>query len=284
MVIAIDWSDEAFAALKFATALFRPQEVSLVHGVDMGWFQYPIVAGAGNLQGYDEFRRAMEDSGRQLMVRAAANLPEGIAVVTQVSEIGKPATLVLDTAAELSADLIVVGAGSRGRTAELLLGSVSHRIAMHASCATLVVKHPPDTVSHILVAVEERDDGDVVTDWLCRYPLQQQTTVTVLRVIPPLPDVETFSMMPTGVLEEIADQHARDIAHQAARSLSDSCASVTTRVIAGNPVEQVARAATEYDLLVVGSHVRRGIDRFLLGSVSHALLHKAPCSVLVVRG
>lgn len=284
MVIGVDWSDEAFAALQFATILYRPQEVSLVHAVDLGWFQYPIVAEAGNVQGYDEFRQAMEESGHQLMARTAANLPQDIPSVTQISEIAKPATLVLDTAAKISADLIAVGAGGRGRMAELLLGSVSHRIAMHAPCATLVVKRDSKTVSDVLVATEGQEDAGRVTAWLRRYPFRRQAAVTVLSVVQPLPDVETFGMVPTGAWQETAEQQAEELVNQAAVSLSGSCASITTKVAIGNPVEEVARTAEAYDVLVVGSHVRRGIDRFLLGSVSHALLHKAPCSVLMVRG
>ncbi|MET0514984.1 MAG: universal stress protein [Nitrospiraceae bacterium] len=284
MVIGVDWSDEAFAALQLATTLYRPQAVSLVHGVDLGWFQYPIVAEAGNVQGYDEFRQAMEESGRQLLARTAAILPQDISSVTQVCEIAKPETLVLDTAAKLSADLIAVGARGRGRMAEVFLGSVSHRIAMHAPCATLVVKRDSKTVSNVLLAVEEQEDAGRMTAWLRRYPFRRHAAVTVLRVIQPIPDAETFSMVPTGAWEEIAEQHANELVNQTALSLSDSCASITTKVVIGNPVEELAKIAKAYDVLVIGSHVRRGIDRFLLGSVSHTLLHKAPCSVLMVRG
>jgi nucleotide-binding universal stress UspA family protein len=38
------------------------------------------------------------------------------------------------------------------------------------------------------------------------------------------------------------------------------------------------------DLLVVGTHGRRGMQRFLLGSVAERVAREAPCSVLVVRG
>jgi nucleotide-binding universal stress UspA family protein len=38
------------------------------------------------------------------------------------------------------------------------------------------------------------------------------------------------------------------------------------------------------DLIIVGSHGRRGFKRFLLGSVSEAVAMKAHCSVVVVRG
>ena len=37
------------------------------------------------------------------------------------------------------------------------------------------------------------------------------------------------------------------------------------------------------DLVVVGSHSRKGVERFLLGSVSHSVVHRVACSILVVR-
>ena len=52
-------SDEAFAAVEQIGLLYNPDDVVLVHGVDLGMFQSPIVAGAVNLQGYEEFRQAL---------------------------------------------------------------------------------------------------------------------------------------------------------------------------------------------------------------------------------
>jgi nucleotide-binding universal stress UspA family protein len=39
-----------------------------------------------------------------------------------------------------------------------------------------------------------------------------------------------------------------------------------------------------HDLLVVGTHGRRGVQRILLGSVAGRVAREAPCSVLVIRG
>ena len=66
IVIGIDWSDQAFAAVPQTFHAYRPSDVTLVHGVDLGVFKYPIVAQAANLQGYDDFRNAMVDADRQL--------------------------------------------------------------------------------------------------------------------------------------------------------------------------------------------------------------------------
>ena len=64
ILVGIDWSDEAFAAVEQVGLLYRPDEVIFVHGVDLGILNSPLVAGAVNLQGYDECREALTESGR----------------------------------------------------------------------------------------------------------------------------------------------------------------------------------------------------------------------------
>ncbi len=56
-------------------------------------------------------------------------------------------------------------------------------------------------------------------------------------------------------------------------------------IVEGAPKEVILREADTWgaDLIVVGSHGRRGLDRFLLGSVSQAVALHANCSVQIVR-
>lgn len=283
IVIAVDWSEQALAAVRHAFALYMPQQVTLVHGADLGPFQYPIVAQAANLQGYDDFRKSMLDAGRQVLEQAATMVPREVSSVTKICEIAKPAGLVLDTATSTGADLLVVGARGRGRVTELVLGSVSHRIVLHAPCATLVCKgeaHPP---KRILVAVEGYEDGERLSAWLSAHPFKTPVDLTVLTVILPMPVTETFSMLPVQAWTDAAMLYAEDLVKRSAKSLMGPSRSVSTQALSGDPTETVASQAEGYDLLVVGSHGRKGLERFLLGSVSHALVHRAPCSVLVVR-
>jgi nucleotide-binding universal stress UspA family protein len=58
---------------------------------------------------------------------------------------------------------------------------------------------------------------------------------------------------------------------------------VTRVVIAGDPVEVLADAAEDADLLVVGSHGRGALARFLLGSVSHGILTHLDAPTVIVR-
>lgn len=60
---------------------------------------------------------------------------------------------------------------------------------------------------------------------------------------------------------------------------------ISTRFEECDPADAIAAAAREpdVDLVVMGSHGRRGLDRLLLGSVAERTLHRAPIPVLIVR-
>lgn len=53
----------------------------------------------------------------------------------------------------------------------------------------------------------------------------------------------------------------------------------------GPPGAEIVKVARQWqaDLIVIGSHGRRGIRRALIGSVAEAVVRQAPCPVLVVR-
>lgn len=57
------------------------------------------------------------------------------------------------------------------------------------------------------------------------------------------------------------------------------------QVVDGEPSAEIVQVAKDKscDLIVMGSHGRRGISRFLLGSVAQDVLHSAPCPVLIIN-
>ena len=283
VVVGVDWSDAAFAAVEQLGLLYRPEEVTLVHGVDLGLFEYPIVAEAANLQGYDIFRKSMFDAGCESLERAATMLPEDIPKPRRLCEFGKPARFLLDTASSVSADLIVVGTHDHSRVAELVLTSVSHRVLLHASQPTLLVKGRAKPIRRVLVAVEGRTDARKICDWLIRHPFRAAVDAMLLTAIPVLPVLEESPQATFASLSEEVVRQAEEQARAFAQELPAERFNTSSRVTKGDPAPVISEASKEYDLVVVGSHGREGLDRFLLGSVSHAIVHHVACPVLVVR-
>jgi nucleotide-binding universal stress UspA family protein len=58
-----------------------------------------------------------------------------------------------------------------------------------------------------------------------------------------------------------------------------------TLVVFGDPYEAITKAAADegVDLVIMGTHGRKGVARFFLGSVASRVISTAPCPVLTVR-
>lgn len=82
-----------------------------------------------------------------------------------------------------------------------------------------------------------------------------------------------------------AEKHATDAAEILRKSFPEESVEITTLAAEDSPDRAIIKAAEKWnaDLIVVGSYGRGFWGRMLVGSVSDAVVHHAPCSVLVVR-
>jgi nucleotide-binding universal stress UspA family protein len=126
--------------------------------------------------------------------------------------------------------------------------------------------------------------------------LAPDVSVIVLAVARPvvLPSIDSAGLTGVGggvgplVMDEATEGALRAAADDAAAALEAlglAGAGGVSRVEEGDPGSVLCRVAEEehVDLVVVGSHGSGALKRALLGSVSHHVLHHAPCPVLVVR-
>jgi len=118
---------------------------------------------------------------------------------------------------------------------------------------------------------------------------------TVLGVVPPLllpPDtavagIESVALpgMSPETVPEIDESVTAKIEAGIERTITAIGRPAERRVVHGDPAIEICRVAEEgrFDLVVIGSHGSGFLKRVVLGSVSHHVLHHAPCPVLVVR-
>jgi nucleotide-binding universal stress UspA family protein len=282
IVVGMDWSEQAFTAVQTVTQLYTPSEMTLVHGVDLREFESPVFAPAMAKRAFEELRRVLVDAGRQLLDQAAALIPAGIPV-KRVCEVGSPASVVLDAAEKAHAKLLVTGARGRGRIAETILGSVSHRVLTHARCSVLIVKRPIEKLRRVLVGLDPADESDVVRRWLGTHPFSQPAELRLISAVPRFHPGDPISIPAFNEWRDAAIRASQDTVTAAAAELSTAGYTATGTVVEGDPAEVIARESDPYDLVIVGSHGRKGLERFLLGSVSHHVTHRVSCPVLVVR-
>ena len=107
------------------------------------------------------------------------------------------------------------------------------------------------------------------------------------RMIPPALDFARGSEYGADVSEHVhvGRDAAEALVADAARRLREARFAVTTEVSEGDPRHAILDCAAQRncDVIVLGSHGRRGLTRFLMGSVSDAVSRHAHCSVTVVR-
>lgn len=284
IVAAVDWSDQAFSGVKAVPHLYGSTDMTLVHAVDLGLFEYPTLAPAMAKEAYAEVRKSMLDSGLILLNQASALLPPDLAGrANKVCETGSPSEVILKTARSAGADLLVLGPRGLGRVAELLLGSVSHQVLTHAPCPTLLVKQAIDrSLRRVLMAIEGPDDAERLQRWLLAHPFKAPVDLSVIVVVPTLHLADPASVLALERWRRIATAAAQQLVDRTASELNGPHFRTTGQVLTGIPGDVILKETERCDLLVVGSHGRKWLDRVLLGSVSHAVVHRAACPVLVI--
>jgi nucleotide-binding universal stress UspA family protein len=134
----------------------------------------------------------------------------------------------------------------------------------------------------ILIGVDDSSFSRIAVEEVARRSWQPGTDVKIVSVIE-MPYDSTGSE--AGL--ENPYKAARASVDQAAEILrcSGNDFGITGNIVEGTPKQILLDEAEawEADLIVVGSHGRRGLDRFLLGSVSQAVALHATCSVEIVR-
>ena len=126
-------------------------------------------------------------------------------------------------------------------------------------------------------AVAEAVDLAGATGW----PL---TIVTVWHV--PVTGFAYEPLVAVPEVEDIVRDRAREALETAVATARAAGLEPEALLAEGMPADEVCSLAEQHDatLIVIGSHGWSGVRRLLFGSVSAAVLHHAPCPVLVVRG
>lgn len=112
-------------------------------------------------------------------------------------------------------------------------------------------------------------------------------SVTVLHVFDPLPyalPVE-YEVLSPQQSQQLQAEIQKSLAALRLRAETAGAAHVETQVLRGSPVTEIARFAADggFDLIVMGTHGRRGVKHAVLGSVAERVVRVAPCPVLTAR-
>lgn len=138
----------------------------------------------------------------------------------------------------------------------------------------------------ILLATDGSKFSDVAAQCIATQFLPQGIEVRVLSVVEPITS-EAPPQMSSRYHPELEEQmrEAKVLVERTATTLAEKGFKVSASSTTGDPKAVILDEAAEWraDLIVVGSHGRKGLGRFLLGSVSEAIARHAHCSVEIAR-
>jgi len=136
----------------------------------------------------------------------------------------------------------------------------------------------------ILLATDGSKDSQDAAAYLKDLPLPPLTTVRVVAVVS-LPAFVLDAATAVDVQRAALDR-AEDVVDKARAALAGGDLTVETDATMGDPRAEIVRQAADWraDLVVLGARGLGKVKRFLLGSVSDAVVRHAPCAVLVVKG
>ena len=280
-LLAVDGSDNSYEAVHALKYFSRAEQLTLLHALNVPRPAYPMLLPELAAEQYKTFEQIMREDGERLLDRIQSLLPMHAGPSTRHLRIGSPAQVIVSMAEEQKADLIVMGARGLGPIKEWLLGSVSHRVLTLASCATLIVNGPVKAMKQILLPLEGLSDAEAAIRFLQLKPFHEAVDVTLLTVLtstePPRPGDDAAAAAATERLEEKA-AYIEGVAERL-RAIGYQAHGVA---VVGTPSSMILQEATtlQSDLILMGTRGLQGITRFMLGSVSHEVLHKMPCPVL----
>jgi len=137
-LVPIDGSEDALRALAHAIGELRGQAGSRLHLLNVQ--TPPIHPWPGKLVAPDVIDEELRRAGEAIVVAAARPAAAAGVACTREVRIGHPAAEIADCARELGCDAIVMGTRGLGRVANLVLGSVAHKVVHLAEVPVTLVR------------------------------------------------------------------------------------------------------------------------------------------------
>ena len=288
ILIPLDGSEPAEAALAVA-GLIPSRRVRLltVEPDTTG----PMLASAPE---WEAWRTGREREAQAVLQRAAEPLRrQGRSVGTAV-EFGDPADRIVDAAADADADLIVIGSHGRGGGGRVLFGSVADRVARHAAAPTLIVRggERPAAALPLTRLVVPLDGSPLAEGALPLAAALADALGLPIHLVRVVDSDGRRAAVQAGIPAAMADarsqeavrRHAEEYLAAEAQRLRNRDLAATSEVRTGPPAAELLDAIRPGDLVVLITHGRGGVKRWLLGSAAETLVRRAPAPVLLVRG
>lgn len=297
ILVPLDGSDLSEQALPFAIAIVKGGgAITLLQAIpDAEPLRKPF--GAITMTA-EEVNQMLTNLAEEDLERAAthwADLAPGV-TLTRKTVSGDAATVILETADAINADLIALASTGRGALGRLTLGSVADRVTRTAEKPVLVVRgfdapaaHALPEINRVIVPLDGSDRALLAIPVAAAMARQLKAAVELVTAID-LPQIVSpamaygpaFSPEFYAELEETTTQTASEHLDEAIAEFAKLGVTANKHVMLGSAIAGILDFTKHGDLVVMTSRGQGGFKRWILGSVAEKLIRDCPAPVLLV--
>jgi nucleotide-binding universal stress UspA family protein len=277
ILVAYDGSASARNGLAVASHLAKE---------DKSWIKVltvlPSYEGDLELVGVSNIKETIEGPGRNLLTEAQEIADrEDVHILTNMTQ-GEPYDKIVHVAEDENCDLIVMGRRGKNQLERELVGSVTARVIGYTRKDVLVVPEGTKlTRKNILLATDGSPSCETAVDRAIELAKEQSASLTAVSVV--YTNDEYLALAP-GIVEKLIAKAKEKLATIEQKG-KDAGVAITSLVKEGEAFEAITNLAqnNNIDLIVMGSHGKKGLQRLLMGSVTERTIGYASCPVLVVH-
>lgn len=284
IIVGFDESEPSKAALKEAALRVRKYggALHLVHAVFFDQEEF------GTLPSQLEKRFKL---GTKICQRARTEIANEFGIDSSVEALiceGEPPDVLVEVAQGKNADLIALGTYGRKGLKRLFMGSVTSQVALNAPCDVLVVKRACSLCSGSYHSILVPYDGSASSESALLKAIalakSDGSEISVLYVIPRYEEMIDF--LKTDSVKQSLYQQAEKIVEGAKKTASMQGMQIKAVVQDGHAADKIVVIANtmKHDLIVMGTHGWRGVNKALLGSTAERVIMNASCPILIARG
>jgi len=303
IIWASDGSDESEEALKYAISLARTfgSEITGVYVIEMDPRLLYDYARNPDSELYGWVEQAAENQKERLISEAEIFGIQGVAFRSVVS-IGDPSEEIVKLARRKKADLIVLGVRGLGLIDRMLVGSTTLKVLRRSSIPVLSVRKRGSgngiEIRNILVPLDVFEKEDSALNLAAGLGQVLNANITVLYAC----KLFSYPAGAPGGTPGSMNELSEDTLKYAAAELSARAEMLGQRLKSGGAqvfVPKISTALTEgtnpalgivdyaknknTDLIVINTHGRKGVKKFIMGSVTEKVVQESPCPVLALK-
>lgn len=291
---ATDGSKEAEKAYSYAKYLAIKSGASIVGVHVIPRAVQLLYENLNESEHIENWKLSIEDSAASSFDKVAKDLKKADISFEGLLLKGNPSEKIRELAKKTKADLIVMGKHGHGFFESMVAGSETKKVLMASHVPVLAVKSANKRKAefkNILVPIDLTECSDAAVS----YALQlAQITEASLRVVYVLRLDMYAQDIPASALEIVIKQSETTLSKRVAKikklyerkKSASKNIKIYQEVIHGmTESASISRYADKHntDLIVIHTHGRAGIKRFLLGSVTERVISSSKCSVLALR-